>query len=185
MFGLGVGPSGSEKRDRNQLLQASEFATGTGMGDITLSSDFMRKILSSDPTQIAAAFAPEISALQTQTQQGKNELAQFGTRSGGTTAAVAGMDAANRAAITNLTGGARMGAANTLGSMGSSLLGMGMSGTESTFGMDKIMHDQSMAQINDLISSIAQTVMGAATGAAGGGGFAGGLGGALGTIGGL
>jgi hypothetical protein len=89
----------------------SNFGTNTGQGAITDAHKYYSDILSGDPTKIATTLAPEIKAGQEQTQQEKNQLAEFGTRSGGTAAASAGADAANRANITALIGRLQQGAA--------------------------------------------------------------------------
>lgn len=85
-----------------QAGQASKFATGTGEGLISKSAGWLNNLLSGDPAAATKLLAPQISAAQQQTQQGKQALAQFGTRSGGTAAASAGADAATRGNITNM-----------------------------------------------------------------------------------
>lgn len=167
MFGIGMGPSQHEIGDRNNLNNASQFATGLGEGDLTAASKFYRDILSGDPSQEAQAIAPEASAAQGQTQQAKNNMAEFAPRTGGTAAAGAGMDTATRTALINMLGGLKSGAAAGAGGLGTSSLGMGMSGTEDVAGQDKTMHDQSAAQLNDLAKTIAAIVGGAAAGAPG------------------
>lgn len=89
----------------------SNFGTTTGEGAVTDANQYYQNILSGDPSKIAESIAPEIQAGQQQTQQAKNNMAQFGTRSGGTAAASAGADAANRANITSLIGKLQSGAA--------------------------------------------------------------------------
>lgn len=80
----------------------SQFGTTTGQGAITDANKYYQDILSNDPSKIAESIAPEVQAGAEETQQGKQNLAQFGTRSGGTAAASAGADAANRANIISL-----------------------------------------------------------------------------------
>lgn len=89
----------------------SQFGTNTGQGAVTDANKFYQGILSGDPGQIAQTIAPEIQAGQQQTQQAKQGLAEFGTRSGGTAAASAGADAANRGNIISLIGRLQSGAA--------------------------------------------------------------------------
>lgn len=89
----------------------SQFGTNTGEGAITDANQYYSDILSGDPSKIAESIAPEIQAGQQQTQQAKQGLAQFGTRSGGTAAASAGADAANRANTISLIGKLQSGAA--------------------------------------------------------------------------
>ena len=178
-FGIGMGPSTQEKQQYGQLTADAGWATGQGESDIAQSSKFMSDILSGDPTRTAQALAPQISGMQQRAEQQKDTIAQTGNRSGGHTAKVASIDAGTRGDVTNLVGGLTTHAADSLGEMGSNLFGKGMAGTESAFGEAKTLHDQESAKINDLVSSISKTVMGAATGGMGGG-LAGGIGGAIG-----
>ena len=178
-FGIGMGPSSQEKQQYGQLTADAGWATGQGESDIAQSSKFMSDILSGDPTRTAQALAPQISGMQQRAEQQKDTIAQTGNRSGGHTAKVASIDAGTRGDVTNLVGGLTTHAADSLGEMGSNLFGKGMAGTESAFGEAKTLHDQESAKINDLVSSISKTVMGAATGGMGGG-LAGGIGGAIG-----
>lgn len=87
MFGIGYGPSQNEKTQYGELSNASGFATNLGEKDLTASSDFMNAILSGDATKQAQVLAPEISAAKTSAAQDRKTGAEFGTRSGGTTAA--------------------------------------------------------------------------------------------------
>ncbi len=82
--------------------QAAGFGTGIGENDVTAASKWYNNILSGDPTKMAEAIAPETSAIQGEAQQAKNQTAQFSPRSGGTAAAMAGMDANTRSQIIKL-----------------------------------------------------------------------------------
>ena len=112
----------------NNVGNLAGFASGQGQGDTSSASKFWQSILSGDPTKIGQSLAPEVSANQQQGQQAKNQLAQFGTRSGGSASAGAGIDAAGRSNMINLIGGLQSGAASSLGSMGNSLLNTGLQG---------------------------------------------------------
>lgn len=114
--------------DISQFGNIAGFATNQGQGDITSASKFWQSILSGDSSKIGQALAPEIAANQQQGQQEKNQLAQFGTRSGGVASAGAGIDAAGRGNMINLIGGLQSGAASNLGSMGQGLLSTGLQG---------------------------------------------------------
>lgn len=76
---------------------------------------------------MAQAIAPETSAIQGETQQAKNQTAQFAPRSGGTAAWMAGLDANTRTQIIKLLGGLQSGAAGSLGSLGTSEQGLALS----------------------------------------------------------
>jgi len=123
------------------------FASGQGKGDVTSASKFWQSILSGDSSKIGQALAPEISANQQQGQQAKEQLAEFGTRSGGTAAAGAGIDAAGRGNMINLIGGLQSGAASNLGSMGSNMLQTGLQG----YGQQTDMSQQRMQNWMDSI----------------------------------
>ena len=153
MFGIGEGISSDQNSQHNKLEQSAGFATGLGTGDLTASSNFMQSILSGDPTKIATALAPEISGQQKQTQQAKNQLAQFSSRSGGTAASAAGMDTAGRSNIINLQGGATSKAASDLGTLGKGLLDTGINATTTGFDQSSQLQKQSSAQLNDIINS--------------------------------
>ena len=95
--------------------KAAGFDTGIGEGDVTAASKYWNDILSGDPTKMAQAVAPETAAIQGQAQQAKNQTAQFSPRSGGTAAAIAGLDANSRAQIIKLLGGLQSGTFTTGG----------------------------------------------------------------------
>jgi hypothetical protein len=106
------------------------FSTGVGEKDVTAASKWYHDILSGDPTKMAEAVAPETAALQGETQQAKNQTAQFSPRSGGTAAAIAGLDANTRAQIIKLLGGLQSGAAGELKSLGTTEQGIGLESRE-------------------------------------------------------
>jgi hypothetical protein len=110
--------------------QAAGFDTGVGESDTTAASKWYNDILSGDPTKMAQAVAPETSAIQGQTQQAKNQTAQFAPRSGGTTAAIAGLDANTRAQIIKLLGGLQSGSASALTGIGENEQSLGLESRE-------------------------------------------------------
>lgn len=159
-FGIDQGPSSQETGQYNLLNSSSQFATGMGQNNLSLSSQFFSNLLT-DPTK---ALAPEISAGQTQTQQQAKTNAEMGTRSGGTTGAAQAGGAANRANVINLMGSTQTGAASNLASSGANLLGQGMQGEEAGFGEANTMQQQRAKMWSDLIGSIASTAGGAVAG---------------------
>ncbi len=158
-FGINLWPDKREKSQFNALALQNEFATNTGEHDISTASNFMRDIVSGDPTKIARALAPQISQSQQRTQQGKNQLAEFSPRSGGTAAAAADMDRQQRADITNLTGNLTGQSVSGLASLGTSLFGMGQSGTEAAFGESQVLHQQRAQATGDIVKSIEDVLM--------------------------
>jgi hypothetical protein len=126
LAGLFGGQDKSLDSNITNFGQEGTFAQGQGEGDITDATSFYKDILSGDPSQVAQALAPEISAQQQQGQQQKNQIAQFGNRSGGNNAAVQGIDTANRGNLINLEGNLKNSAAGALGSLGTTEQGFGL-----------------------------------------------------------
>jgi hypothetical protein len=155
-----MGPSSQENGQYNLLNSSSQFATGLGQNNLTLSSQFFSNLL----TNPMKALAPEVSAGQKQVQEQNKTNAEFGTRSGGTAAAGQAADSTARGDIINLMGKAQTGAASSLASTGSNLLSAGMSGQEAGFDEAKTMQGQRASQWSDLISSIASTAGGVVAG---------------------
>ena len=109
-----------------QTGQIGGFATGLGMSNATAGSNWMQSIISGDPSKIGQALSPEISAQQGQINQQKKQMAEFGSRSGGTASAAASADAAGRGNIINLVGGLQSGTAGNLAQTGQNLLTTGL-----------------------------------------------------------
>lgn len=145
----------------NQTGALGGYSTGIGEGDTTAASNFYRNILAGDPSLIAKSLAPEISASQEQTQQEKNQMAQFGTRSGGTAAASAGADAQNRANLINLIGRLQGTAAQGAGSLGTQNLNLA---TEDTALQAKLAQEQMENWLNSVLGKGISSGVGAAEG---------------------
>jgi hypothetical protein len=188
LFGIGQGPSSSEKQQSGDIGDLANFATSTGESDITSANNFWQSILSGDPSQISKVLGPLMSTVNKQGQQEKQTLSQFGNRGGGTNATAQQIGDQTRttidSAISSLTGGA----ASALGTTGSSLLSTGLSGHEAAFSSADTIQKQRAAQINDIFKSIASFAAAPFTGGAnlgsgsfslpgGGGGSTGGVGG--------
>ena len=156
MFGIGMGPSGQEREMYGLTGSIGRFGTSQGESDLLKSQNFWSSILSGDPQQIARVLGPEMSTINRQAQQQKKTAAEFGTRSGGTTATMNALDTSTlssiRGMIANLTGSA----ASNLGSMGQNLLNTGLSGATSAFGQAKDMQAQTAEKWNDIFNSIAE-----------------------------
>jgi hypothetical protein len=155
-FGIGMGPSGDQKREFSDLSNLAGFATSRGEGDIATSDNFWKSILSGDPSKIAGVLAPETSAINEQAQQAKKTASEFHNRGGGTNA---GMQMANDAVrshydkiLANLTGSA----AGALGASGHSLLGLGASAHEGAFGEASHIQQLKEAKIGDIFKSITE-----------------------------
>lgn len=159
-FGLFEGPSKQEGQQYNALSGASSAAIGTGTKAVTAGTDFMEHLLSGDPTRIAGALSPEISAEKTSLQQDQKTQTMLGGRSGGTAAANTAASDKVHSDITNLIGGLQQKSAGDLASIGTSLLGTGISGTQAAFGAAKEQQAQKAAQWNDIFKSAASVAGG-------------------------
>lgn len=126
LSGIFGGSNPTLNQTKNTAGDISKFGTTTGQGAITDANKYYSDILSGDPSKIAESIAPEIKAGADQTQQEKQSLAQFGTRSGGTAAASAGADAANRSNIISLIGRLQQGAASGETGIGENQSGLGL-----------------------------------------------------------
>jgi hypothetical protein len=168
MFGIGMGPDSNEQNAFGALKSGAGFATGLGEKNLTTASNFMGDIASGDASRITQALAPQISAAKQSAQQNTATAAQFGTRGGGTGAFTASTNDRIHAGITNLIGSLTGGAVSGLGTMGGNLMGQGLTGTQAEFGEANTLHQQRMAQINDIFSSAAK-LAGPVAGAVGAG----------------
>lgn len=109
-----------------QSGQIAGYATGAGEGATSAGLNWMKDILSGDPTKTSQALTPEISAQQGQISQAAKQGAEFGTRSGGTASANASAQAQGRGNIINLVGGLQSGTAGNLAQTGQNLLTTGL-----------------------------------------------------------
>jgi hypothetical protein len=154
-FGIGMGPSGDEKRQFGEIGSLSNFATGTGEKALGASTDFWQSILSGDPSKIASVLGPEISGINKQNQQKKKTASEFHNRGGGTNAAMQAEDESTRGSFNELLANLTSSAAGNLANVGSGLLSTGLSGHEGAFDASKVLHDQNSAKWNDIFKSIA------------------------------
>lgn len=157
LSGIFGGSNPTLNQTKNTAGDISKFGTTTGQGAITDANKYYSDILSGDPSKIAESIAPEIKAGADQTQQEKQSLAQFGTRSGGTAAASAGADASNRSNIISLIGRLQQGAAAGATGIGENQSGLGLAAN----GQQAQLSQQ---QLQDYMNSIFGTGLGDVTG---------------------
>ena len=148
------------QKEQDQFGALGNYETGTGEGLTTAGAGYDLGILSGDPTKIATALAPEISTGQSQVEQQRLQDANFGTRSGGTTASTEAAEAANRGNIITLEGGLQSGAASSALGAGSGLL----SGASSNIGNEAQLAEERRQQVTGDIGGIAQGAASIATG---------------------
>jgi hypothetical protein len=151
-----------------QFGQDAGVAGKLGTGDATSASKFYEDVLSGDPTKSAEAIAPETAAANEQAQQAKNQAAQFGPRSGGTTALMAGLDANTRAQLIKLLGGLKTTAASGAASLGTAEQGLSL---EDKQAQDAAAQQRLQNFINSIVGKSAadftQTALNAGEGAMG------------------
>lgn len=159
------------EQEQQQLGALGNYQTGVGEPLTTAGAGYEEAILSGDPSRIAQALAPEISAGQGQVEQQRLAGAEFGNRAGGTNASTQAAEAANRANIINLVGGLQSGTAGAAVGQGAGLLGE----ASSNIGNEAQLAEQRRAQLNQDVGGIAQGAAEIAGGVAGGFGGGGGI----------
>jgi hypothetical protein len=155
----------------NQLKGLSNYQTGVGEGLTTAGAGFEEGILSGDPSRIAGALAPEISAGQGQVQQQALTNANFGNRGGGTNASTQAATGAERGNIINLVGDLQGKTAGAAVAQGGGILGQasGNIGTEASLATaNRQRLDSDVGGIASSAAAIADPFLGGAD--AGGGG---------------
>ena len=135
----------------NKFGQEGGFAENIGQEDTTVASKFYTDILSDNPTKMAEAVAPETAAAQEGAQQAKNQTAEFSPRSGGTAAAMAGLDADTRGKIIKLLGGLQTGAASGAASLGTNEQATALTAQEEA---DKAAQEQQQNQANSILGKM-------------------------------
>lgn len=106
------------------------FGTSVGQGDIGAASAFDSTLLSGNGAAEAKLLAPQISNIQKQGQQQIDTAAQFGNRSGGTNASAQSNIDSQRANVSNMISQLTGGAATSIGNLGTSTLGLGLSANQ-------------------------------------------------------
>lgn len=137
---------GSNPTLNSQLGTLGGIAGNTssqGVSDVSSASKFFQSILSGDTKSLA----PQIGGIQKQGQQQKQTLSQFGNRSGGTNASAQTIDDKTKSSINDMIASLTGGAASSLGSLGTSLIGQGL-------GAYKQQADVSQTQLENWKSSI-------------------------------
>lgn len=158
LFDLFAGnPAGQEQRQFGGLAKEQ---LGAGEGAQTEAETYFTNLLS-NPT---VALAPEISAGQGQVEQQRLQDANFGTRSGGTTAATEAATGAERGNIIDLMAGEQGKAAGALGTLGTEQIGQG----SSALGTEANMAIQRQNQVGQDVGGIAQSAAEIASGFGGG-----------------
>lgn len=114
----------------NNAGNISGFGTAVGEGDITNASDFDNTLLAGNPAKTASLLAPQIGAITGQGDQAKKTIAQFGNRSGGENSKAQTIDDSTRSNIDNMISQLTGNAANNVGNLGTSTLGIGLNANQ-------------------------------------------------------
>lgn len=157
-FGIGMGPSDSEKKEQGAAGGIGNFATSTGEGDISSASDFWKGVLSGDQTQLSRLLGPLFSNINQRAGQELKTTSEFGTRSGGTAAQQQQIGESERKQASDAEGSLLAGAASNLGNLGTGLLSTGLSAHELAFNEAKTIQDQRAAKWNDIMQSITKSI---------------------------
>lgn len=127
VFNFGMDTSGQEQKTGQDITNQGLDVTKTGLGDLSTSDDYWKKLLSGDRTTMAQAVAPEQNAVQTQSDAGRADAARTGTaRTGGTAGATQTAHDATMAKVDNLLFSARPTAATQVADIGKSEAGIGL-----------------------------------------------------------
>lgn len=151
---------GNQATERNyeNLSNVGGEAEGAGTNLTGAAGDFYKTLLSGDTGAITKLLAPQISSIQKQTQQKKQVAGQFGNRSGGTNAEMQTAGDASRGTINDLISSLTGNAAGGAASLGSSLLGTGVSATENAGDLAvkrEQLQNQMMASVGQGIGKLA------------------------------
>lgn len=114
--------------DISKTGQISDFSSSLGQKNTSTGSNFFNSLVSGDATKISQTLAPQISAAKTSLQQNQKTSAQNSDRSGGKAASNNAAQDKVHSDITNMVGSLTGGAASTLLSSGSGLLGTALGG---------------------------------------------------------
>lgn len=123
--GLVTGSNPTLSKDIDAMGGLGTFLSNTGSKDVGTASTFMNTLLSGNSGQVSTLLAPQIEGIQKRNQQTKQQLAEFGGRSGGTTGAMLASDDDVHAQINDLVAKLTGSAVNNLGTLGSNLVAQG------------------------------------------------------------
>ena len=119
---------GSNPTINKQIDQLGNFAgstMATGMSDTNAASNFFQSLLNGNDSKV---LAPQVRAIQNQTQQQKQTASQFGNRSGGTNSQMQMAGASGRASYNDLVSSLLGTSASSLAGIGSNLLNTSLTG---------------------------------------------------------
>lgn len=145
----------------NQTGGLASFLNDTGTKDTATASNFMNTLVSGNSSDVSKLLAPQIEGIQKRNQQTKQQLAEFGGRSGGTTGAMLASDDDVHAQINDLIAKLTGSAVSGLSSTGATLLNEGTNALNSEAGMSQ---EQLKDQQGGIFGNAISQILGSATG---------------------
>lgn len=136
--GLLGGSNPTLNSDIDQMGGLASFLTNTGTSDVATASNFMKTLTSGDSSAVTKLLAPQISAIQRRNQQQKQQLGEFGGRSGGTVAATIKGDDDVHAAINDMVSNLTGSAVGNLASLGTNLTSQGAADINSQANLSQV-----------------------------------------------
>lgn len=164
IYGLAKGDPTQTEEDK--LAGLSGYETGVGETDTTAASQYDLSLLSGDPTKVATAINPEVTAAKTNAQNQKKSTAEFGNRGGGTGAASEAIDDTTRGNIVSLVAGERGKSASDLSSLGSTNLSGASANINDQARLAQTAASNRQADVGDVGKGVAQIAADVATGGA-------------------
>lgn len=167
--GLFGGSNETLNKDISSMGGLASFLNTTGTSDIAASSNYMKTLLSGNSGEVSKLLAPQTEAIQSRSQQQKQQLGEFGGRSGGTVAAMIKSDDDVHAQINDMVSKLTGSAVTSLGDMGTNLTSQGANDLNSEANLSQIrMQNQKNSILGKGISGAISAAEAYATGGVGG-----------------
>lgn len=159
--GLFGGSNPTLNSDIDQMGGLASFLNTTGTSDVATSSNYMKTLLSGNSSDVSKLLAPQIGAIQARSSQQKQQLGEFGGRSGGTVASMIKSDDDVHAQINDMVSNLTGSAVTSLGSTGSGLLSQGAAAINSQAALSQ---EQMKNQQGGIFGSAISQFLGSAEG---------------------
>lgn len=181
--GVGAQAAGGKKGNSaasnaaNQQFQMQQQLFQTGLSDFTPASDYFKKLLSGDPTQVAGAVGPTSDILKGQAQSQAAQTAATMPQGGEANAAQASNNQSSYNQLARLYAGVQPGAAQELGQLASAPLGLSAPNASSGLKFDTHQQEQQNQSKGQLGTGLGTLAVGASRGNGKGSSGSGGKGG--------
>lgn len=168
LSGVITGSNPTLSSDISQTGGLASFLNTTGTSDLATSSNFMNTLLSGNSSNVSKLLAPQIGAIQARSSQQKQQLGEFGGRSGGTTASMLKSDDDVHTQINDMVSSLTGSAVTGLSSLGSNMVSQGASALNSQANMSQEqLQNQKSSLLGSGMSDLASTALNAAEGGMG------------------